>query len=79
MYIIPNTLSLLSFFATKVFLLNSNSDENVQPWQIEWEKVETVTDFIFLGSKITADGDCSHEIEGEAARVLILIYQVSGT
>ena len=30
-------------------------------WQIEREKVETVTDFIFLGSKITADGDCSHE------------------
>ena len=28
------------------------------------EKVETVTDFIFLGSKITADGDCSHEIKG---------------
>ena len=32
-------------------------------WQIEGEKVETVTDFIFLGSKITADGDCSHEIK----------------
>ena len=32
-------------------------------WQIEGEKMETVTDFIFLGSKITADGDCSHEIE----------------
>ena len=31
-------------------------------WQIEGEKLETVTDFIFLGSKITADGDCSHEI-----------------
>ena len=30
-------------------------------WQIEGEKVEAVTDFIFLGSKITADGDCSHE------------------
>ena len=29
--------------------------------QIEWETMETVTDFIFLGSKITADGDCSHE------------------
>ena len=28
-----------------------------------WEKAETVTDFIFLGSKITADGDCSHEIK----------------
>ena len=31
-------------------------------WQIEGEKVEVVRDFIFLGSKITADGDCSHEI-----------------
>ena len=31
-------------------------------WQIDGEKVETVTDFIFLGSKSTADGDCSHEI-----------------
>ena len=32
-------------------------------WQTEGEKVETVTDFIFLGSKITAVGDCSHEIK----------------
>ena len=32
-------------------------------WQIEWGKVETVTDFIFLGSKITEDGDCSHKIK----------------
>ena len=32
-------------------------------WQIDEETVETVTDFIFLGSKITADGDCSHEIK----------------
>ena len=32
-------------------------------WQIDEEKVETVTGFIFLGSKITADGDCSHEIK----------------
>ena len=32
-------------------------------WQIDGEKWETVTDFIFLGSKITADGDCSHEIK----------------
>ena len=33
------------------------------PWQIEGETGETVTDFIFLGSKITADGDRSHEIK----------------
>ena len=32
-------------------------------WQIDRETMEIVTDFIFLGSKITADGDCSHEIE----------------
>ena len=31
-------------------------------WQIDGEKVETVTDFIFLGSKVTADGDCNHKI-----------------
>ena len=34
----------------------------ITSWQIEGEKVETVTDFLFLGSKITVDGDCSHEI-----------------
>ena len=32
-------------------------------WQIDWETMKTVTDFTFLGSKITADGDCSHEIK----------------
>ena len=32
-------------------------------WQIDGETVETVSDFIFLGSKITADGDCSHQIK----------------
>ena len=35
----------------------------ITSWQIEGEKVNTVKDFISLGSKITADGDCSHEIE----------------
>ena len=34
----------------------------ITSWQIDGETVETVTDFIILGSKITADGDCSHEI-----------------
>ena len=34
----------------------------ITSWQIDGETMETVTDFIFLGSKITADGDCSHEI-----------------
>ena len=35
----------------------------ITSWQIDGETVETVTDFIFLGSKITADSDCSHEIK----------------
>ena len=35
----------------------------ITTWQIDGEKVEIVTDFIFLDSKITADGDCSHEIK----------------
>ena len=35
----------------------------ITSWQIDRETVETLTDFIFLGSKITADGDCSHEIK----------------
>ena len=35
----------------------------ITSWQIEGEKVKVVTDFIFLGSKITANGDCSHEIK----------------
>ena len=40
----------------------------ITSWQIDGETMETVTDFIFLGSKITADGDCSHEIQ----RLLLL-------
>ena len=35
----------------------------ITPWQIDGETMETVTDFIFLDSKITADGDCSHEMK----------------
>ena len=41
----------------------------ITSWQIDGETVETVADFIFLGSKITADGDCSHEIK----RCLLLV------
>ena len=44
----------------------------VTSWQIDGETIETVTDFIFLDSKITADGDCSHETE----RRLLLGRQV---
>ena len=36
---------------------------HITSWQIDGETVETVADFIFAGSKITADGDCSHEIK----------------
>ena len=39
------------------------ASETVTSWQIDGETAETVSDFIFLGSKITADGDCSHEIK----------------
>ena len=35
----------------------------ITSWEIDWETVETVSDFTFLGSKISADGDCSHEIK----------------
>ena len=35
----------------------------ITSWQIDGETMETVTDFVFLGSRITADGDCSHEIK----------------
>ena len=39
------------------------ASESITSWQIDRETVETVANFIFLGSKITADGDCSHEIK----------------
>ena len=39
------------------------ASDPITSWQIDEETMETVTDFIFLGSKITADGDCSHEIK----------------
>ena len=47
----------------------------ITSWQIDGETVETVADFIFLGSKITADGDCSHEIK----RCLLLGRKVRPT
>ena len=39
------------------------ASDSITSWQIDGEKVEVVIDFIFLGSKITVDGDCSHEIK----------------
>ena len=44
----------------------------ITSWKIDGETMETVSDFIFLGSKITADGDCSHEIK----RHLLLVRKV---
>ena len=48
----------LNFQKTKIMASNP-----ITSWQIDGETMETATDFIFLGSKITADGDCSHEIK----------------
>ena len=42
------------------------ASDSITSWQIKGEKVEIVTDFLFLGSKITADGDCSHEIRRQS-------------
>ena len=50
----------LKFNIQKTKIMVSGS---ITSWQIDGETMETVTDFIFLGSKITADGDCSHEIK----------------
>ena len=51
---------------------NIRASSPITSWEIDGETVETVSDFIFLGSKITADGDCSHEIK----RHLLLVRKV---
>ena len=56
----------LSFQKTKMM-----APGPISSWQIDVETMETVTDFLFLGSKITADGDCIHEIK----RRLLLLFQ----
>ena len=48
----------LNIQKTKIMTFSS-----ITSWEVDGERVETVTNFIFLGSKITADGDCSHEIK----------------
>ena len=48
----------LNIYRTKIM-----ASGPITPWQIDGETMETVTDLIFLGSKITADGECSHEIK----------------
>ena len=52
-----------SWLELKVKKMKIMASGLITSWRIEGEKVETVTDFISLGSKITADGDCSHEIK----------------
>ena len=54
----------------------------ITSWQIHGETMETVTDFIFMGSKITADGDCTHEIKrrlllGRKAMTILLLLLLS--
>ena len=49
---------ILNIKKTKIMVFSP-----ITSWQIDGETMETVTDFIFLGSKITADGDCNHEIK----------------
>ena len=49
----------LNIYKTKIMASGA-----ITSWQIDGETMEIVTDFIFLGSKITADGDCNHEIKG---------------
>ena len=53
-----HTVSLITHCYTKIM-----ASGPITSWQIDGETMETLTDFIFLGSKITADGDCSHEIK----------------
>ena len=50
----------LQFYIEKAKIMASGP---IASWEIDRETVETVADFIFMGSKITADGDCSHEIK----------------
>ena len=59
----------LKFHIQKTKIMASSP---ITSWQIDRETMDTVADFIFLGSKITADGDCSHEIQ----RCLLLGWQV---
>ena len=52
-----------AFFVLNLFRKQIMASGPITSWEIDRETVETVSDFIFLGSKITADGDCNHEIQ----------------
>ena len=62
--------SKLSIQKTKIMASGS-----ITSWEIDGETVETVSDFIFWGSKITADGDCSHEIKRYLWRIHFDFWQ----
>ena len=64
-HVLIDCLIWLKFNIQKIKIIASSS---ITSWQIDGKTMETVTDSIFLGSKITADGDCSHEIK----RLLLL-------
>ena len=53
----------LNIQKTKIMASGLMASGSISSWQIDGETMETVRDFIFLGSKITTDGDCSHEIK----------------
>ena len=59
-HVAPDGIILFFFYVQKTKIMASGP---ITLWQTDGEKVETVTDFIFLGSKIIAGGDCSHEIK----------------
>ena len=58
-----NSIKQLSFNLKNKAQHSKNKDGPISSWQIDGGKVETVTDFIFSGFKITADGECSQEIK----------------
>ena len=66
----------LKFNIQKVKIVTSSP---ITSWQINGETMETVTDFVFLGSKITADVDCSHEIKRKAMTNLDIILKSRDT
>ena len=57
----PITTIIYDFMVMNLWI--HGDDLEITSWEIDGETVETVSDFIFLGSKVTADGDCSHEIK----------------
>ena len=59
----PSPLDYILFKGRNCFYVSVMASGPITSWEIDGETEETVSDFIFLGSKITADGDCSHEIK----------------